>query len=47
MTEQQFAIEPLENRLEQLRCYWYVGLCIKWIWFIPILYPCWKIACYL
>ena len=43
MSDQNFAIEPLENRLENCYLYWYVGLCVKWVWFFPVVYPCWKL----
>jgi len=47
---QDFAVEQLEARLEQLYCYyyWYVGICIKYVWGFPIPYLCWKVKliCY-
>lgn len=46
MSDKNFAIEQLEERTEQLYCYWYVGICVKWVWFIPVVYPCWKVVCY-
>jgi hypothetical protein len=47
MNDNQFTIEPLEDRLEQFRiCYWYVGTCSKRILWFTIYYPCWKAACY-
>lgn len=41
---QDFAIEPLESRLEQFYCHFhsYLGTCSKTIWGITIYYPCWR-----
>lgn len=50
VNNQDFAIEQLEDRLEQLYCYyyWYVGVCTKSVWGIKIPYLCWKVKliCY-
>ena len=39
-----FAVEQLESRLEQLFCIYvpYVGTCYKTVWFVTIPYPCIK-----
>lgn len=41
---QDFALEPLEMRLEQI-CYyyWYLGVCSVRVGWIKIPYPCWKV----
>ncbi len=43
MSDQNFAIEALETRLEQF-CISvpYLGTCYKRVWFVTIPYPCWK-----
>jgi hypothetical protein len=47
---QDFAVEQLESRLEQLYCYWYwyAGVCYKSVWGFRIPYLCWKVRviCY-
>lgn len=41
MSDHNFAIELLENRLEQ--CHEsYMGWCVRYVWGIPIYYLCWK-----
>lgn len=47
MSDNNFAIEQLENRLEQLYCYWYIGTCSKKVLFWTVHYPCLKIVCHL
>ena len=46
----EFALEQLETRLEQLYCYWsaYVGICSQHVWFVTVYYPClkWRLVCY-
>jgi hypothetical protein len=43
MSDQNFAIEPLESRLEQFCIYIpYVGTCYKHVWIFTIPYPCVK-----
>jgi hypothetical protein len=43
MLDNQFAIEPLESRLEQF-CISipYIGTCSRRVWFVTIYYPCVK-----
>jgi len=43
MSDNNFAIEPLEARLEQF-CITvlYIGTCYKHVWFFTIPYPCVK-----
>ena len=43
MSDQNFAIEPLETRLEQF-CITvpYIGTCSKRVWFVTVYYPCVK-----
>lgn len=47
MSNNEFAVEQLEGRLETL-CYyyWYVGICYKSVWGIRIPYFCWKVRIY-
>jgi hypothetical protein len=43
MSNNQFNLEQLENRLETLCIYIpYVGTCYKHVWFVTIPYPCVK-----
>jgi hypothetical protein len=50
LNNHEFAMEPLEDRLELLYCYWqsYVGLCSINVGFFKIYYPClkWRLVCY-
>ena len=47
MSENNFAVEPLESRLEQF-CIAvpYIGTCYKTVWFVRIPYPCVKYFTY-
>lgn len=42
MSDNNFAIEPLENRLEQCYIRWYIGWCVRYVWGFPVYYLCWK-----
>ncbi|MCX6043500.1 MAG: hypothetical protein NT075_00190 [Chloroflexi bacterium] len=43
MNKQEFAVEQLETRLEQLCVIVpYIGTCYKKVWFVTIPYPCVK-----
>lgn len=43
MSNNQFSLEQLENRLETLCIYVpYVSTCYKHVWFVTIPYPCVK-----
>jgi hypothetical protein len=44
-SNENFALEQLEDRLETLSlCFYvpYVGVCYKHVWFVTIAYPCVK-----
>jgi hypothetical protein len=43
MSDQNFAVEQLENRLENCYLYWYVGICYKRVWIFNVPYFCWKV----
>ncbi len=43
MSNHQFSLEQLENRLETFCIYMpYTGICYKKVWFVTISYPCIK-----